>query len=272
MSTQTLSPLAISVKNLSKKYQDFKAVDKISFEVRPGEIYAFLGPNGAGKSTTIKMLTTVLTPTSGEILINGFNPQTQSFQTRQSFGIVFQDQSLDEELTAYENMDLHGILYQLPDKLRKERIKEMLALVDLTDKKDKLVKTFSGGMRRRLEIARGLLHRPKILFLDEPTLGLDPQTRNQIWAYLIKLNHDHQMTIFFTTHYLPEVEKAANYITIIDHGKIVGQGTAQELLKQTKKTSLEEAYLKITGDHVREEAFTGLDAMRQRKKMWQPRR
>lgn len=258
--------LAISVKNLTKSYRDFKAVDEVSFQVRAGEIYAFLGPNGAGKSTTIKMLTTVLKPNQGEILINGFDPQKQAYKARQSFGIVFQDQSLDEELTAYENMDLHGILYQIPDKERKERIQKMLALVDLTDKKNNLVKTFSGGMRRRLEIARGLLHKPKILFLDEPTLGLDPQTRNQVWSYLIELNKKYQMTIFFTTHYLPEVEKAADYITIIDHGKIVGEGTAKQLIAQTKTTSLEDAYLKITGEHVREEAFSNVDRMRQRVK------
>jgi len=187
----------IEVKNLTKKFKEFTAVDNISFKVAPGEIFAFLGPNGAGKSTTIKMLTTLLSPTSGSIMINNFNPVKDQDNVRKSFGIVFQDPSLDEELTAYENMDFHGVLYGVEKSLRIKRIEELLNIVDLWDRKDHLVKTFSGGMRRRLEIARGLLHHPKIFFLDEPTLGLDPQTRNQMWSYVRDLNKKEGITIFF---------------------------------------------------------------------------
>lgn len=179
---------AIQVQNLTKKFGDFTAVNNISFDVEKGGIFAFLGPNGAGKTTTIKMLTTLLSPTSGKMSVNGFDPARQQDLTRKSFGIVFQDQSLDDELTAYENLEFHGVLYRVPSKILKKKIEEMLRFIDLWDRKDDLVKHFSGGMRRRLEIARGLIHRPKILFLDEPTLGLDPQTRNHIWSYIKNLN------------------------------------------------------------------------------------
>jgi ABC-2 type transport system ATP-binding protein len=178
----------ISVKNLSKNFDGFKAVNNISFSVKEGDIFAFLGPNGAGKTTTIRMLTTLLKPSFGEIMINGFNPLVKKDAVRHSFGIVFQDPSLDEELTAYENMEFHAILYGMDKKTRKRRINELLKFVELWDRKDEQVKHFSGGMKRRLEIARGLIHHPKILFLDEPTLGLDPQTRNHVWKYVLKLN------------------------------------------------------------------------------------
>jgi ABC-2 type transport system ATP-binding protein len=253
---------SIKVKHLTKKYKDFTAVDDISFNVKHGEIFAFLGPNGAGKSTTIKILTTLLSPTSGDILINGFNPKTQQDDVRKSFGIVFQDSSLDDELTAYENMDFHGILYHIPTELRKSRIEELLKVVELWDRKDSLVKTYSGGMKRRLEIARGLLHHPQIFFLDEPTLGLDPQTRNQIWAHILELNKKEQITIFFTTHYLEEVEKIAQMVCIIDHGKIVAGGTCENLKAQTNTTSLEEAFLNLTGHAIREENADSLDNIR----------
>jgi len=187
---------AIFVKSLTKKFNGFTAVDNISFDVEKGEIFAFLGPNGAGKTTTIKMLTTLLHPTSGQILVNGFNPVADQNNVRRSFGIVFQDPSLDDELTAYENMDFHGVLYNVKQPLRKNRIEELLKIVDLWERKNSLVKTFSGGMRRRLEIARGLLHHPKVFFLDEPTIGLDPQTRNQMWKYVINLNKKEGITIF----------------------------------------------------------------------------
>ena len=169
----------ISVKHLVRKFDGFTAVNDISFDVKKGEIFAFLGPNGAGKTTSIKMLTTLLVPTSGTISLDGHNPVTDQEDARKSFGIVFQDPSLDDELTAYENLEFHGVLYGVEKNLAKTRIEELMKLVELWDKKDLLVKTFSGGMRRRLEIARGLLHHPRIFFLDEPTLGLDPQTRNQ---------------------------------------------------------------------------------------------
>jgi ABC-2 type transport system ATP-binding protein len=259
---------AITVNGLTKTFGSFTAVDSISFEVKTGEIFAFLGPNGAGKSTTIKMLTTLLRPTSGTILLNGFDPMHEQDAVRKSFGIVFQDPSLDDELTAYENIDFHGILYGIPTKLRKERIHELMDIVGLWNKKDNLVKTFSGGMKRRLEIARGLSHHPKIFFLDEPTLGLDPQTRNQIWEYVKKLNKKEGITIFFTTHYMEEAEKMAQRIAIIDHGKIITQGTVEQLKKQTQTSSLEDAFLKLTGDKIRDEEASKIDTMRSKHQMF----
>lgn len=263
---------AIVVSNLNKKFGDFTAVNDISFEVDKGQIFAFLGPNGAGKSTTIKMLTTLLNPTSGTILINGFNPQTQQDRVRESFGIVFQDPSIDDELTAYENMEFHGVLYHVPKEVREKRIQELLEVVDLLDKKDYLVKTFSGGMRRRLEIARGLIHHPAIFFLDEPTVGLDPQTRNQIWEYIQNLNKNENITIFFTTHYMEEAQRYAQKIAIIDRGKIIARGTSEELEKETKTKSLEDAFLALTGRQIREEEASGLDHMRMRRQMWRKQR
>lgn len=267
-----LQPHIIEVKNLTKKFGDFTAVDHITFDVTKGEIFAFLGPNGAGKSTTIKMLTTLLIPTEGTILINGFDPTKKQDDVRKSFGIVFQDPSLDEELTAYENMEFHGILYKVPSALRTTRIRELLTVVDLWDRKDSFVKTFSGGMRRRLEIARGLLHHPKIFFLDEPTLGLDPQTRNQLWEYVRNLNKKELITIFFTTHYMEEAERIAQRIAIIDHGNIIASGTSEELKKKTGKDTLEDSFLALTGKKVREEEATGLDHMRMRRALWRGKR
>jgi len=243
----------IEIKNLSKKFKDFLAVDDISFDVKKGEIFAFLGPNGAGKTTTIKMLTTLANPTSGKILINGYNPAKQQHQARASFGIVFQDPSLDDELTAYENLDMHGMLYNVSKKDRKERIEQLLNFVELWDRRKDLVKHFSGGMKRRLEIARGFLHHPKVLFLDEPTIGLDPQTRNHIWEYLKKMNKEEGTTVFLTTHYMEEAEKVSDRIAIIDHGKIIAQGTSDELKNKTKTNSLDDAFLALTGTAIREE-------------------
>ena len=259
---------SIEVKNLTKTFKDFTAVKDISFNVAAGEIFAFLGPNGAGKSTTIKMLTTLLHPTFGEIKINGHDPVSEPDAVRHSFGIVFQDPSLDDELTAYENMEFHGVLYDVPKKLRRERIDELLKFVDLFDRKNNLVKEFSGGMKRRLEIARGLLHHPKIIFLDEPTLGLDPQTRNHMWAYLQELNKKEGITVFFTTHYMEEAERVAQRIAVIDHGTIIASGTSAELKAQTGKNSLEEAFLVLTGKGIRVEEGTGADSMRSMRRMW----
>ncbi len=258
----------ISVTNLTKKFKDNTAVDDVSFFVERGKIFGFLGPNGAGKSTTIKMLTTLLSPTSGEIMMDGKNPQVHADDVRKIFGIVFQDQSLDEELTAYENMELHGVLYRVPKELREERIKKLLTLVELYDRKKDFVKTFSGGMKRRLEIARGLLHHPKILFLDEPTIGLDPQTRNHIWDHIKELNKTEGVTVFFTTHYMEEAEKVADQICIIDHGKIISKGTPKDLMKQTKTESLEDAFIKLTGRDIREEHATAMDSLRNSRKMF----
>lgn len=261
----------ISASSLVKKFKDLNAVNHVSFKVLKGEIFAFLGPNGAGKSTTIKMLTTLLEPTSGKMSLNGFDPADQKDKVRESFGIVFQDPSLDDDLTAIENMQLHAALYHIENRIAKERIKELLNFVELWHRKDSLVKTFSGGMKRRLEIARGLLHHPKILFLDEPTLGLDPQTRNHVWEYVKNINIKEGMTVFFTTHYMEEAEKVANRIAIIDRGKIIATGTANSLKKQTHTQSLEEAFLELTGETIREEEITGTDRMRSMRRVWRRR-
>lgn len=258
----------IEVKNLTKKFGDFAAVNDVSFSIREGERFAFLGPNGAGKSTTIKMLTTLLHPTSGTIAINGHDPVHQAGAARRSFGIVFQDPSLDDDLTAWENMEMHGVLYDVPFDMRRRRIEELLAFVDLSDRKDSLVKEFSGGMKRRLEIARGLLHHPKIIFLDEPTLGLDPQTRNHMWQYLEKLHEEEGITVFFTTHYMEEADKYSDRIAIIDNGRIIATGTGAELKKQTGKQTLEDAFLELTGHGIREESAGAADAMRQMARAW----
>jgi ABC-2 type transport system ATP-binding protein len=257
----------IQVKNLTKRFKDFTAIDDISFSIKGGEIFAFLGPNGAGKSTTIKILTTLLRPTSGQVFVNNYDVLKEQDSIRRSFGIVFQDPSLDEELTAFENMEFHGVIYNVPKNIRRERIEHLLKFVELWERKDDLVKNFSGGMKRRLEVARGLVHHPKILFLDEPTLGLDPQTRNHIWNYIKNLNKEEGMTVFLTTHYMEEADKIADRIAIIDHGKIVSQGTSSELKEQTKTASLEDAFLALTGDTIREETVSGTDRMRTRRGM-----
>jgi ABC-2 type transport system ATP-binding protein len=258
----------IRVDNLVKTYGEIRAVSDISFDVAQGEIFAFLGPNGAGKTTTIKMLTTLLRPTSGRIEIDGLDPATQQNEVRKRFGIVFQDASLDDELTAWENMDLHGALYAVPKKLRSERIDMLLKLFELSDRRNSQVKQFSGGMKRRLEIARSLLHTPKIIFLDEPTLGLDPQTRNQLWAQVKKLNEEENVTVFLTTHYMEEADRVAHRIAIIDHGRIVAQGTSAELKQQTNSGTLEEAFLALTGSSIREEGADSNAAMRTMAKMF----
>jgi ABC-2 type transport system ATP-binding protein len=262
----------IHVENLVKTFGEVKAVDGVSFDVATGEIFAFLGPNGAGKTTTIQMLTTLLAPTSGTITIDGLDPRRVPHDVRRRFGIVFQDPSLDSELTAYENMDLHGVLYHVPRRVRIERIERLLKVFELWDRRDTVVKQFSGGMKRRLEIARGLLHTPKILFLDEPTLGLDPQSRNQLWTHVKHLNQTEQVTVFLTTHYMDEADRVAQRIAIIDHGHIVAQGTSQELKAQTGTDSLEEAFLKLTGSTIRDQAADSADQMRQMAKMWSNRR
>lgn len=258
----------IRVQNLVKRFGDFTAVNDISFEVAQGEIFAFLGPNGAGKTTTIKMLTTLLHATSGVIELDGLDPRVKSKEARQRFGIVFQDPSLDAEQTAWENMELHGVLYHVPRKERVERTERLLKLFELWERRDSYVKTFSGGMKRRLEIARGLLHTPKILFLDEPTLGLDPQSRNQLWTHVKSLNESEKTTVFLTTHYMDEAEKVAHRIAIMDHGTIVAVGTAAQLKEQTKSDSLEGAFLALTGTSLRDEGADSKDAMRQVARMW----
>ena len=252
----------IEVSHLTKIYGELVAVDDISFDVAAGEIFAFLGPNGAGKSTTIKMLTTLTKPTTGTIRVNGHDPVAEPDKVRKSFGIVFQDPAVDEELTAWENMEFHGVLYGVPKAERRERIDRLLTFVELFDRRNNLVKEFSGGMRRRLEIARGLLHTPRIVFLDEPTLGLDPQTRNHMWSYLQSLNGSDGTTVFFTTHYMEEAERVAHRIAIIDHGKIIASGTAKSLREQTGAASLEDAFLSLTGKTIREEEGSATERMR----------
>ena len=256
---------AIDVRDLTKRFDNFTAVDKISFQVADGEVFAFLGPNGAGKSTTIKIMTTVLSPTEGAITIGGFNDLKQKDEVRKSIGVIFQDHTVDDDLTAYENLYYHAVLYKIPANKRREKIKEMLTYVGLYERKDEFVRTFSGGMKRRIEIARGLLHSPKILFLDEPTLGLDVQTRAFLWTYIKKINQEQGVTIFFTTHNMEEAEKIATKIAIIDRGKILVQGTAGEIKESTKTDSLENAFLKLTGYDIREQAASPTDRMRQRR-------
>ncbi len=262
----------IRVENLVKQFGQFTAVDSISFEVAQGEIFAFLGPNGAGKTTTIKMLTTLLNPTSGSVEIDGLNPSVAKNEARKRFGIVFQDPTVDDELTAWENMDFHGALYKVPRQIRRPRIETLLNLFQLWDRRDDRVKTFSGGMRRRLEIARGLLHTPRILFLDEPTLGLDPQTRNQLWSHVKALNQQERVTVFLTTHYMEEADRVAHRIAIIDHGRIVAQGSSQELRQQTKSETLEQAFLALTGASIRDEQADSTDRMRTMARAWGRRR
>lgn len=220
---------AIQVTDLTKTFTDLTAVNHISFEIEQGEIFGLLGPNGAGKTTTLSILATMQKPTSGSATVQGKDILKDEDGVRKAIGIVFQDQSLDEELTARENMDFHGRLYRIPPDIRRQRIDELLRLVELHDRKDDLVKTFSGGMRRRLEIARGLLHHPSVLFLDEPTLGLDPQTRNHLWQYIATLSKEKNITIILTTHYMEEADRLCDRIAIIDHGTIIALDTPQSL-------------------------------------------
>ena len=242
----------ISTEELTKKFGEVTAVDHVSFAVERGEVFAFLGPNGAGKSTTIKMLTTLLTPTSGRMEVAGHDPWREAAAVRRTFGIIFQDPSLDTELTAYENMELHGVLYHLPRASRRSRIEELLTFLELWDRRTSLVKEFSGGMKRRLEIARGLLHHPSILFLKD-------------------LNAREHTTVFFTTHYMDEAERIAQRIAVIDHGRIVAQGSPGELKRQTNTQSLEDAFLALTGKTIREEGATSLDQLRMQGRLWRGR-
>ncbi len=221
----------IEVQNLTKKFGDLVAVDHISFEVKKGEIFGFLGPNGAGKSTTINILSTILPPTDGDVFVNQCNVSSQKNETRKSIGLVFQDPSLDDRLTAEENLRFHAKLYGVPKDEFKKRKEETLRLVDLWERKDETIKNYSGGMKRRLEIARGLIHYPAVLFLDEPTIGLDPQTRTHLWNYILKLKREKEMTIFMTTHYMNEAENC-DRIAIIDHGKIIALDTPNNLKMQ----------------------------------------
>lgn len=222
----------IHTEKLSKAYGKLTAVAGLDLDVEEGEVFGLLGPNGAGKTTIIMMLTTLRQPSSGRATVNGFDIAKESSKVRKSVGIVFQDPSSDEILTGSENLKLHGMLYDMPDDLAAKRIDEVLNLVDLADRKNDLVKKYSGGMRRRLELARGLMHHPKVLFLDEPTLGLDPQTREHIWNYIRKLAKEEKITIIITTHYMDEADRLCDRIAIIDHGKIVALDSPENLKKE----------------------------------------
>jgi ABC-2 type transport system ATP-binding protein len=220
---------SITVENLVKKFGKFTAVDKISFKVKEGEIFGLLGPNGAGKTTTISILSTIISLTSGAATVDGKNVVTQKDEVRKQIGIVFQDPSLDDELSGWQNLDLHARLYGVEGQAKKEAITRVLKLVELEDKAKNQVKTYSGGMKRRLEIARGFIHNPKVLFLDEPTIGLDPQTRRKIWNYISHLNETEHITIILTTHYMEEADELCDRIAIIDHGKIIKLDTSEKL-------------------------------------------
>jgi ABC-2 type transport system ATP-binding protein len=214
----------VDVRALARRFGDLEAVKGVTFDLTAGEVFGFLGPNGAGKTTTINMLCTLLTPTAGAATVNGYDVMRQRSEVRRSIGLVFQQPTLDEYLTALQNLRFHGYAYGIPAEVRERRMRELLEMVELWDRRDSDVRTYSGGMKRRLEIARGLLHHPRVLFLDEPTLGLDPQTRRRIWQYLLDLREREGLTIFMTTHYMDEAEYC-DRIAIIDHGTIVGLDT-----------------------------------------------
>jgi ABC-2 type transport system ATP-binding protein len=223
-----MSDHIIAVENLTKRFGNLVAVNNISFQVASGEIFGFLGPNGAGKTTTINILCTLTKPTSGKATVNGFDVVRQQSQVRQSIGLVFQDPSLDERLTGLQNLYFHALVYNVPAPVRNQRIEQVLRMIELWDKRNSMVRTYSGGMKRRLELARGLLHYPTVLFLDEPTLGLDPQTRNRLWEYIFELKKREGTTIFLTTHYMDEADKA-DRIAIMDYGQIVAMDTPTRL-------------------------------------------
>ena len=223
---------AIETKDLTRRFNDLTAVDSLNLKIKEGEIFGLLGPNGAGKTTLISMLCTILRPSSGTASVNGFDIIKQPAEVRKSIGIVFQDQSLDDRLTGKENLEMHARLYAVKKNQREKRINEVLELVELKDRANKFVKTYSGGMRRRLEIARGLIHYPRVLFLDEPTLGLDPQTREHVWSYIKELAKREKMTIVMTTHYMEEADLLCNRIAIIDHGKVIALNTSSALKRK----------------------------------------
>jgi len=229
-----MSEHIIEVENLVKKFGDLVAVNDISFNVAPGEIFGFLGPNGAGKTTTINILCTLTKPTSGRASIAGLDVVHKQSQVRQQIGLVFQDPSLDERLSALQNLRFHALVYSVPASVREPRIEKMLRMMELWDKRNNKVQTFSGGMKRRLELARGLLHHPGVLFLDEPTLGLDPQTRNRMWEYILELRRQEGTTIFLTTHYMDEADKA-DRIAVIDLGKLIAMDTPAKLKRMVGK-------------------------------------
>jgi ABC-2 type transport system ATP-binding protein len=252
----------IEVKNLEHSYGDFLAVNGVCFSVKEGEIFSFLGPNGAGKSTVINILITLLPLQKGSVRIAGYDLATQPEEIRRSIGIVFQDETLDRDLTVWETLEFHGRLYSLPKADRRQRIDEMIRLVELEDKRDVRTRHLSGGMKRRLEIARGLMTRPKVLFLDEPTLGLDTQTRMRLWDYIKRVN-DSGTTIFLTTHYMDEADLVSDWIDIIDHGKIIASGTPVKLKNDLGQDMV---YLETSNDEAAAALLRSLDVVKEAKK------
>jgi ABC-2 type transport system ATP-binding protein len=252
----------IEVKNLEHSYGDFLAVDGVCFSVKEGEIFSFLGPNGAGKSTVINILITLLPLQKGSVRIAGYDLATQPEEIRRSIGIVFQDETLDRDLTVWETLEFHGRLYSLPKEDRRQRIDEMIRLVELEDKRDVRTRHLSGGMKRRLEIARGLMTRPKVLFLDEPTLGLDTQTRMRLWDYIKRVN-DSGTTIFLTTHYMDEADLVSDWIDIIDHGQIITSGTPVKLKNDLGQDMV---YLETSDDDAAAALLKSLDVVKEAKK------
>jgi ABC-2 type transport system ATP-binding protein len=253
-----MSERIIEVKDLEYKYGDFKAVDGVSFFVREGEIFSFLGPNGAGKSTVINILTTLLPVQKGSVIIAGYDLAKEPVQVRRSIGIVFQDETLDRDLTVWETLELHGRIYSMPKAERKERIDEIIKLVELEEKRNVRTRFLSGGMKRRLEIGRGLMTRPKVLFLDEPTIGLDTQTRRRLWDYIKKVN-DSGTTIFLTTHYMDEADQVSNWIDILDHGKIIASGDPTALKDALGNDMI---YLDTSDNAAAEEMLRSMKAVR----------
>jgi ABC-2 type transport system ATP-binding protein len=254
-----MSQRIIEVKDLEYKYGDFKAVDGVSFFVREGEIFSFLGPNGAGKSTVINILTTLLPVQKGSATIAGYNLASEPQEVRRSIGIVFQDETLDRDLTVWETLELHGRIYSMPKADRKERIEEIIKLVELEEKRNVRTRFLSGGMKRRLEIARGLMTRPKVLFLDEPTIGLDTQTRRRLWEYIKRVN-DSGTSIFLTTHYMDEADQVSNWIDILDHGKIIASGDPAQLKDALGKDMI---YLDTSDNPVAERMLRSMEAVRE---------
>ena len=229
----------VSVKELSHRYGKLQAVDNISFDIKQGQIFSFLGPNGAGKTTAINLLITLIPIQKGKVTIAGYDVATQKDQVRRSIGVVFQDQRLDRDLTVWETLDFHARLYSIPKEIRKPRIDELLELVELIDKRNEFTKNLSGGMKRRLEIARGLVVQPKVLFLDEPTIGLDTKTRKRIWSYIRKVNKEKGVTVLLTTHYMEEADQNSDVICIIDKGKIIANGTPESLKKSLNQDRIQ---------------------------------
>ncbi len=257
----------IQVDNLVKNFGGLAAVRNVSFRVEEGELFGFLGPNGAGKTTTINILCTLLSPTQGKASVAGFDVVAHPNEVRQSIGIIFQDPSLDERLTALENLKFHAMLYHLSWKKIQERMEFLLEMVGLSERRHDLVKHFSGGMKRRLEIVRGLLHSPKVLFLDEPTIGLDPQTRNHIWRYIDELRRKENLTLFLTTHYMEEADPC-DRIAVMDEGEIVALDTPTALKKRLNKEKLDDVFIGLTGREMREGIASEKDQLRDLHRKW----